>query len=924
MSWPLSQDYNEALQNPHSSFSDSELRQGQVVVNALGIPQPCSGNFADVYAVECPASKTKWAVKCFTREVHGLRERYSEISKYLQQVHLPFTVNFQYLEQGIRIAGRWYPILKMHWVEGLTLNTFVRDMLDKPAMLKKLSRVWVRMARRLREAGLAHCDLQHGNILLVPHSEWSALAVKLIDYDGMWVPALANEPSGEFGHPSYQHPRRFCEKVYNGEIDRFGLLAVYVALRALELGGRQLWERYDTGDNLLFRQADFETPTKSPLFAELLRMKDSKVRELVSKLIDAARLPLEQTPHLADLVTEEKPTRIAVRGSPGSALSRGRMGGATPEEGDAFDDIEPEEAAPAEAHSLLAWIVTGAVAAFAVIGGVLLWRLQAGGTTAKATSQSALVQVLKPEALTAPKDQEKLPPADINKNDLPTRLDVPRKNLPTSANTKEPNVPSLPPTKPKPETLLDKPTFVPASNPESPPNSGKLPVPDAAVLRSTSEEIRDIYKAEYASKDAAAQAALAGKLLQRGLKQFETAERRFGFLREASDVAARAGDMVLSFRALDELAKYFAVEELPIKAAAIQQAAKAGRTLSTNKVIVDTALALIVAAVQVDDYDTAERAAKAATEAAFKAGIPYTDVQLQAKEIGRIKKHYLAVKPALATLAAQPNDAEANRLVGTFLCFQKGDWQKGLPLLARGSDARLKELAEKDLAAPSAADAQAALGNGWWQLGMQEKDQAKANLLERACYWYERALPDLLPTVRAKLLKNIEAHYMVLPALQNWNHLDTSQATLTLDFLRLYKGEKEILTRESYSGPIEITVIARTEKNNIRMRGGRGSCVIFNWERKPQELRVTRPDGQQPESGSVATASVTPLLPNTWYVLRWILTEDSMVVAVNGQIVFSENRTNDLSGKYPIRIHGVDSDIDVRFFNVRPLGKKSR
>src|SRR5690348_9189618 len=121
MPWPLSQDYNEALQNPQSSFSDPELRQGQVIVNALGIPQPCSGNFADVYAVECSATHSKWAVKCFTREVSALRERYSEISRYLPQAHLPFTVDFQYQEQGIRIAGRWYPIVKMQWVEGVAL-----------------------------------------------------------------------------------------------------------------------------------------------------------------------------------------------------------------------------------------------------------------------------------------------------------------------------------------------------------------------------------------------------------------------------------------------------------------------------------------------------------------------------------------------------------------------------------------------------------------------------------------------------------------------------------------------------------------------------------------------------------------------------------------------------------------------------------
>lgn len=121
MSWPLSQDYNEAIQTPAQCFADPELRQGQPVADALGLPVPCAGNFADVYAVQTPARK--WAVKCFTRQIPGLRERYVEISKYLKHVQLPFMVEFEFLEQGIRVRGRWYPVLKMQWVEGVALLT---------------------------------------------------------------------------------------------------------------------------------------------------------------------------------------------------------------------------------------------------------------------------------------------------------------------------------------------------------------------------------------------------------------------------------------------------------------------------------------------------------------------------------------------------------------------------------------------------------------------------------------------------------------------------------------------------------------------------------------------------------------------------------------------------------------------------------
>ena len=96
MVWPLSQDYNEAVQTPRSSFADPELQRGQVSTNALGIPLPCSGNMADVYEVRCPTG-SRWAVKCFTREVRGLRDRYQEISRWLRQARLPFTVEFMRL-----------------------------------------------------------------------------------------------------------------------------------------------------------------------------------------------------------------------------------------------------------------------------------------------------------------------------------------------------------------------------------------------------------------------------------------------------------------------------------------------------------------------------------------------------------------------------------------------------------------------------------------------------------------------------------------------------------------------------------------------------------------------------------------------------------------------------------------------------------
>jgi hypothetical protein len=310
MSWPLSQDYNEAIQSPAANFADGDLKKGEAVANALGLPVPFSGNFADVYQVRCPDGSC-WAVKCFTREVPGLRERYQKISAHLDQAKLRFMVDFSYLEQGIRVVGKWHPVLKMQWVEGLTLNQFVGKHLDKPAMLEPLAQIWTRMATRLRAAEVAHGDLQHGNILLVPGAGANSLALKLIDYDGMWTPSLAKNKSGEVGHGNYQHPQRLREGTYSLEVDRFPLLLVAMTLHALKVGGETLWRKYDNADNLLFKEADLLKPPKSPLFYELTKSNDPVVQRMLDHLLAALKGSLEATPFLEEVMQEARPAPVS-------------------------------------------------------------------------------------------------------------------------------------------------------------------------------------------------------------------------------------------------------------------------------------------------------------------------------------------------------------------------------------------------------------------------------------------------------------------------------------------------------------------------------------------------------------------------------------------------------------------------------------
>ncbi|HTU22234.1 MAG TPA: hypothetical protein VMG10_29615 [Gemmataceae bacterium] len=342
MTWPHATDYNAAVQNPQLCFRDEDLRQGQAVSDPLGLPRPHSGSFADVYQLQ-GGDGINWAVKCFTRPVAGLHPRYHAISEHLRQTQRAFMVEFHFLDEGIRIHGQWYPLVKMRWVEGFRLNEFVREQLNKPLLLDRLAQMWVRLAQELRDANIAHGDLQHGNVLLVPGSKSSSLALRLIDYDGMYVPALADRPSGEVGHPNYQHPQRLREGGYHRHMDRFAHLLIYTALRCIRVGGEELWQRYDNMENLLFREEDFRQPGKSRLLRELWDIDDRDTSNLVGHLLLASQGPLSVVPTLDELLDDsgvrplsdwqearindlldERTYRVAENAKPKAAVRRAR------------------------------------------------------------------------------------------------------------------------------------------------------------------------------------------------------------------------------------------------------------------------------------------------------------------------------------------------------------------------------------------------------------------------------------------------------------------------------------------------------------------------------------------------------------------------------------------------------------------------
>jgi len=303
MSWPTPQDYNEAIQNPQSSFDDPDLRAGRATLTPLGLPRPITGNFASVYRMRCPGQD--WAVRCFWREFDDLQQRYAAISAHLRSAQLPYTVGFQYLPRGIKVHGHWYPILKMEWVEGQLLNEYVEQHRHDPAALRRLAGRWRDMVRTLEGASLAHGDLQHGNVL-VKNGD-----LKLVDYDGMYVPTLAGKGSHELGHQHYQHPLR-SGRDFGVEMDRFSAWAIYLSLVSVA-ADPTLWTTARAGDEcLLLRKSDYDSSDSASTLALLEQHADPEVRRLAEQFAKVLRcapmeVPTLETPPAAAL----SPSRAA-------------------------------------------------------------------------------------------------------------------------------------------------------------------------------------------------------------------------------------------------------------------------------------------------------------------------------------------------------------------------------------------------------------------------------------------------------------------------------------------------------------------------------------------------------------------------------------------------------------------------------------
>jgi WD40 repeat protein len=297
--------------------------------------------------------------------------------------------------------------------------------------------------------------------------------------------------------------------------------------------------------------------------------------------------------------------------------------------------------------------------------------------------------------------------------------------------------------------------------PERPePGTPKLGIPDTEQLAVATGLIREIFAEEYAkAKRPDQKRQLAEQLLKQARQSENTPAERYVLLRAAHRLATQIGEVSLALGVCDEMARRFEGDEFGFKTQTVEKLSETVTGTEGWSALGESAIRIAAEALEADRYEEAERLVEAAKAAPsrVRSGELRARFAAQVQLVQRRKKFWDAYNRAKEILKSKPEDPAAHAAIGGYFCFAKGDWQKGLPHLAKGDDEQLKAVAAKDLAAPESPEKRAALGDAWRELAERSAGDRRTALAACAHYWYSKALADLTGLRKLRIERALKA-----------------------------------------------------------------------------------------------------------------------------------------------------------------------
>ena len=278
MQYPLISEYVRAIQDASNNLD--ELAHLVPVQDDHGEPYRSSGAFAVVFKMKDEQTGKCYALKCFLEEQEGRAEAYRMIADELDSVDSSYVTSVKYLEKEIFVDSSCeedeFPVLLMDWVEGETMETYIAANYQDEYAMELLCYRFCKMAAWLRSQPFAHGDTKPDNIMVRPDG-----TLTLVDYDGMFVPAMKGQKSPTIGTKDFSHPLRTIDD-FDETIDDFALASIALSLKAISLKP-SLFDDYGAADRLLFSAEDYRDLSKSKVLAALQELvNDEEVNTLLS------------------------------------------------------------------------------------------------------------------------------------------------------------------------------------------------------------------------------------------------------------------------------------------------------------------------------------------------------------------------------------------------------------------------------------------------------------------------------------------------------------------------------------------------------------------------------------------------------------------------------------------------------------------
>jgi hypothetical protein len=299
-------------------------------------------------------------------------------------------------------------------------------------------------------------------------------------------------------------------------------------------------------------------------------------------------------------------------------------------------------------------------------------------------------------------------------------------------------------------------TPVSTPTPTPPAVAARRPVPGKADQAKSRTLFKQVFAKELADRAPAARRALAAKLLDEAAKVADVPADQFVLLAGAADAAREGGDLNLCARAADALATAYDVDPLAVKADAATKIALRADPPAVAADNCRAGLALVDELAAAEDYAAAARLLAALRPVAASDPALVAQLQLRSKDLDTLRAAAERLAPSLQRLKTSPDDPAANLAAGQFYCFLRGEWQRGLPMLAKGSDLKLKALATVELSKPADAESVAAIADGWWDVATARHDLSHGIVLRHAVEHYQVALSSATGLRRTAIQKRLE------------------------------------------------------------------------------------------------------------------------------------------------------------------------